>query len=82
MPYSLLSFLIKKKALGNYLDNASEDKFIVLCGCKLKNIPDRAFYCNRIGCAFLWQYTKEGRDYWDKLDTEYEETKALYQRKL
>ena len=82
MPYSLMSFLIKKKALRNYLNNVSEEKFIVLCGCKLKNLPDRVFYCNDIGCAFIWRYTKEGSDYWSKLYVEYEKEKALHQGKL
>lgn len=82
MPYSLMSFLIKKKALRNYLNNASEDKFIVLCGCKLKNLPDQVFYCNNIGRAFLWQYTEEGQYYWRKLDEEYEKQKALQPEKL
>lgn len=82
MPYSLMSFLIKKKALGRYLNNICADKFIILSACKLKNLPIDMFYCNSILAAFMWKYTKEGHDYWNKLNTEYEETKALYQRKL
>lgn len=82
MPYSLMSFLIKKKALGRYLNNVYEDKFIVLCAYKFKNLPIDMFYCNSILAAFKWSYTKEGHDYWSKLNIEYEETKALYQGKL
>ncbi len=40
------------------------------------------FYCNDIACAFAWAETKEGYDYWNKLNNEYEKEKALYQRKL
>lgn len=82
MPYSLMSFLLEKKALRSYLDNICADKFIVFSVCKLKNLPDGMFYCNNIGAAFVWQYTKEGQCYWRKLDREYEETKALQQGKL
>lgn len=89
MPYSLMSFLLEKKALRNYLDNICEDKFIVFSVCKLKNLPDGMFYCNNIGFAFIWARTKEGPEYWAKLDTEYGqklnneyEQKALQQGKL
>ena len=82
MPYSLMSFLIKKKALRNYLDNACEDKFIIFSACKLKNLPIGMFYCNRIDCAFVWRRTKEGIDYWYKLNSEYEKQKALQPEKL
>lgn len=82
MPYSLMSFLLEKKALRSYLDNICADKFIVFSMCKLKNLPDGMFYCNNIGAAFVWQYTKEGQYYWRKLNKEYEETKTLYQGKL
>lgn len=40
------------------------------------------FYCNRIDCAFMWIRTKEGIDYWCKLNSEYEEQKALQPEKL
>lgn len=82
MPYSLLSFLIKKKALTNYLNNICENKFIIFSSYKTENLPINMFYCNDIACAFIWSETKEGWDYWNTLDIEYEKQKALQQRKL
>lgn len=82
MPYSLMSFLLEKKALRSYLDNICADKFIVFSACRLKNLPIDLFYCNRIDCAFMWACTKEGSEYWCKLHFEYEKEKELYQRKL
>lgn len=85
MPYSLLSFLIKKKALESYLNNVCEDwitKLKILAIHEVKNLPIYTFYCNKIGCAFIWEYTKEGFDFWDELNDEYEKEKTLHQRKL
>ena len=85
MPYSLMSFLIKKKALGNYLNNAYESWITtlkILHIREVKNLPIYTFYCNRINGAFTWKHTKEGVDYWCKLNSEYEKQKALQQEKL
>lgn len=63
MPYSLLHFLIKEKALKAYLDN-------VMCDRKTDILY---YYTNSIRghfliiAAFTWHKTPEGRRYWQRL---------------
>ena len=70
MPYALLSFLIKKKALSSFLNNTS--KYAILHNISLHYIYRRLRdpYA-AIECTFAWDCTKEGYDFWKGLNDKY-----------
>lgn len=70
MPYVLLTFLIKEKVLGRFLDETS--KFAHSCnidtGSVYKNLRDPFM---AIEYTFIWRYTKEGHNFWEELNNKY-----------
>lgn len=72
MPYILLSFLIKKKALSSFLNNTS--KYAILHNIGLHYIYGRLKdpYA-AIECTFAWDCSKEGYSFWRELNIEYKQ---------
>lgn len=75
MPYSLLHFLIEKKALKQYVANRT--KRVAFTG--VSSIYDHSGFFkdhaphNYIIAAFTWKTTIEGYEYWDDLHTRWEQ---------
>ena len=70
MPYLLLTFLIKEKALSNFLDNISKYTISHSINLSYLYIRLRDPYM-AIECTFVWDCTKEGYNFWRELDDKY-----------
>lgn len=70
MPYLLLTFLIKEKALSNFLDNISKYTISHSINLSYLYIRLRDPYM-AIEYAFVWDCTKEGHHFWQKLNNKY-----------
>lgn len=67
MNLRLLQFLIKKKALGAFLDNCEGRMY-----CWARVIEHRNEISNwGLADYFIWSLSKEGIEYWSKLHREF-----------
>ncbi len=81
MPYVLLKFLIKEKALGKFVSNNTfEDKWVIkgyTDAIKKGQVPaDRL-----ILAAFVWNETEEGHDFWEDLHQRFEKYLKYHEKR-